>query len=75
MCHGIKGNGNGKLAVNLAPPPRNFTCAETMKEISDGQMFWIIKNGSGGTKMPAHKETLTDREIWQLILYIKNFSN
>ena len=74
LCHGIRGNGNGRLAENLNPPPRNFTCTDTMKTISDGQMFWIIKNGSRGTAMPAHKSTLSDQEIWKLILYLRKFS-
>lgn len=74
MCHGIRGNGNGKLAVGMEPPPRNFTCFEMMKEIPDGQLFWIIKNGSRGTAMPAHKSTLSDRQIWQLIHYLRGFS-
>ena len=71
-CHGSTGNGMGMMAQGLSPMPRNFTCSETMKEISDGQMFWIIRNGSPGTGMPAYK-FLSDDEIWRLILYIRHF--
>lgn len=74
LCHGVRGNGNGKLAPGLEPPPRNFTCSPTMKEISDGQLFWIIGNGSRGTAMPAHKNTLSEKEIWQLIHFIRKFT-
>ncbi len=73
LCHGVRGTGNGKLAMPLDPPPRNFTCAENMRGVSDGQLFWIIKKGSKGTAMPAHERTLSDREIWELILYIRRF--
>jgi mono/diheme cytochrome c family protein len=73
LCHGAKGNGNGSLARRLDPPPRNFTCAEVMSDLPDGQLFWIIQNGSRGTAMPAHKSTLKPEEIWQLILFIKQF--
>ena len=75
LCHGQRGNGNGKLAKGLNPPPRNFTCAELMDLIPDGQLFWIIKNGSRGTAMPVHKETLTDKKIWQLIRFIRHFAH
>jgi mono/diheme cytochrome c family protein len=75
LCHGLKGNGNGSLASALTPPPRNFTCAELMDQISDGQLFWIIKNGSKGTAMPVHKETLSDKKIWQLIRFIRQFAH
>jgi cytochrome c553 len=74
LCHGLRGNGNGSLAKALTPPPRNFTCRELMDTISDGQLFWIIKNGSKGTGMPVHKETLSDKKIWQLIRFIRRFS-
>lgn len=49
MCHGAKGDGQGFMGAALIPPPRNFTCGTMMKDIPDGQLFWIIKNGSPGT--------------------------
>jgi len=75
LCHGIRGNGNGRLAKGLTPPPRNFTCVELMYEIADGQLFWTIKNGSKGTAMPVHKKTLSDKKIWQLIRFIRQFAH
>ncbi len=72
ICHGPAGNGMGMMAQGLSPMPRNFTCSQTMKDISDGQMFWIIQNGSPGTGMPAYK-FLSDDEIWKLIIYIRHF--
>ena len=71
MCHGKKGAGDGKLGKALKPAPRNFTCAKSMKKVSAGQMFWIIKNGSKGTGMVAHKKTLKDKDIWNVIKYIR----
>ena len=44
-----------------------------MKELPDGQLFWIIRNGSQGTAMPAFKN-LHDDQIWQLIHYLRHFS-
>jgi hypothetical protein len=60
----------GMMAPGLNPAPRNFTCAETMKEISDGQMFWVIKNGSQGTGMLAYSE-LTEKQVWLLVLHLR----
>ena len=71
MCHGKKGDGGGKLGKALKPTPRDFTCAATMKKVSAGQMFWIIKNGSKGTGMVPHKKTLKDKEIWDVVKYIR----
>ncbi len=72
ICHGPTGNGLGMMTQGLPAMPRNFTCSEIMRDISDGQMFWIIKNGSPATGMPAYK-FLSDDEIWKLILYIRHF--
>lgn len=73
ICHGVTGNGLGIMAQGLNPPPRNFTCRSTMESISDGQLFWIIRNGSPGTGMPAFKN-LKDREIWLIVHYLRKFS-
>ena len=72
MCHGDNGDGMGKLGKALKPVLRNFTCSDTMKHVSAGQMFWVIKNGSTGTGMVAHKKTLKDREIWDVVKYIRS---
>ena len=69
MCHGDKGDGGGKLGKALKPAPRNFACAATMKDVSAGQMFHIIKNGSKGTGMA--KQKLSDKEIWDVVKYIR----
>ena len=70
-CHGDAGDGGGKLGAALKPKPRNFTCAETMKDVSPGQMFFVIKNGSPGTGMAPHGKTMKDKEIWDVIKYIR----
>ena len=70
MCHGAKGDGGGKLGAALKPKPRNFRCAKTMKDVTPGQMFFIIKNGSKGTGMVPQK-TLKDKDIWNVIKYIR----
>ncbi len=72
-CHGTKGNGKGDPDFESTPPARDFTCAKTMKSLPDGQLFWIIRNGSPGTSMFGYSG-LSDNEIWQLIHYIRQFA-
>ena len=71
-CHGARGDGTGELGLQANPPARNFTCLETMKTISDGQMFWAIKNGVKGTAMPSYSG-LAVWQIWVLIHYVRQF--
>jgi mono/diheme cytochrome c family protein len=73
MCHGEQGDGKGIMGAALVPPPRNFTCGSMMKDISDGQLFWIIKNGSPGTGMMPFSG-LPEEQVWQLIHYIRSLA-
>jgi len=72
-CHGKRGDGAGPMASMFEPPPRNFVCGLTMSTIPDGQLYWIIKDGSIGTSMPAF-DKLSDTQIWQLVMYIRHFA-
>ena len=73
ICHGRKGDGKGALAKQYDPPPRNFACAKTIGGVPDGQLFWIIRFGSPGTSMPPH-EKLSDEQIWQLVLHLRQLA-
>ena len=72
-CHGKDGNGHGELADQFDPPPRNFTCAQTIRGVPDGQLFWVIRFGSPGTSMPPHRK-LSDEEIWQVVLHLRRLA-
>ena len=71
MCHGKEGDGTGGFGADMSPKPRNFTCTEMMKDIPDGQLFWIIQNGSPETGMPPFQD-LGDKQIWQLVHYLRS---
>jgi mono/diheme cytochrome c family protein len=73
MCHGELGDGKGLMGAALVPPPRNFSCGQMMKDIPDGQLFWIIKNGSPGTGMMPFVG-LPDEQVWQLVHYIRSLA-
>lgn len=71
-CHGLKGIGDGPLAKNLKPSPRSFVNAEWQKTRTDGEMFWVIKNGSPGTGMVSLiPSDINDEEAWTIIHYVR----
>ena len=72
FCHGVTGNGEGDPDFESTPSARNFTCAATMDKLPDGQLFWIIRNGSKNTSMLSFPD-LSDNQIWQLVHYIRAF--
>ncbi len=74
-CHGVSGKGDGDAGKALDPTPRNFTNPEFHKIRTDGEMFWVIKNGSAGTGMIAYNPAIiNDEEAWQAILYERSFA-
>ena len=73
-CHGKDGGGNGPLAAQLNPSPRNFQHHGFWRHRTEGEVFWVIKHGSVGTSMVGFGDQLTDKEIWSVIQYIHTFS-
>jgi len=79
-CHGQEGK--GILGPDIEPGslkgplPRNFTDKAWQARRTDGELFWILKNGSPGTDMgPFIPLVVTEEEAWQLILYVRSFGN
>jgi predicted CXXCH cytochrome family protein len=70
-CHGYEGAGKTTTAGGLYPPPPNLA-ASTTAQRSDGALFYLIRNGVRNTGMPGWQ--FTDRETWQLVLFLRGFS-
>jgi mono/diheme cytochrome c family protein len=73
-CHGKEGDGNGPLAAQLNPSPRNFRHHGFWRHRTEGEIFWVVKNGSAGTSMVGFAGQLTDEEMWSLIQYLRSFA-
>ena len=76
-CHGIDGKGLGS-DINpenfRGPLPRNFTDKDWQRARTDGELFWILKNGSKGTAMASFIPlVLTEEEAWKVISYVRSF--
>lgn len=71
-CHGKKGMGDGPNSADLDKKLEPLNNAE-VKGQTDGELFWKISEGK--KPMPSTKKTLTDDQRWQLINYIRTFSN
>jgi cytochrome c len=73
-CHGPEGDGNGAAGKVLNPGPRNFTNCKFHKKRKDGELMWIIKNGSKGTGMvPLIPVAINEEEAWKVIAYERSF--
>ena len=73
-CHGRDGKGLGDIEGLRGKLPRNFTDKTWQGVRSDGELFWILKNGSPGTDMASFIPlVLTEEEAWLVLLYVRSF--
>lgn len=73
-CHGRDGKGFGDIPGLVGKLPRNFTDKAWQAARTDGELFWILKNGSPGTDMASFIPlVLTEEEAWQALLYVRSF--
>jgi mono/diheme cytochrome c family protein len=73
-CHGRDGKGLQDIPGLRGKLPRNFTDKAWQAARTDGELLWILKNGSPGTAMaPFIPRILTEEEAWHVILYVRSF--
>jgi mono/diheme cytochrome c family protein len=72
-CHGATGDGKGLFGQALYPDATNLLERDT-QEKTDGQLFWIIKNGLSFGGMPAFADLYPDDTIWSMVGYIRALS-
>jgi len=76
-CHGKDGKGlGGDIAPGTikGPLPRDFTDKAWQAARTDGELFWILKNGSKGTAMASFIPLiLSEEEAWQVLRYVRSF--
>lgn len=73
LCHGESGDGKGEAAVDMKLKMRNFTDPETLKDLTDGELFYIIRHGKGG--MPAEEEgRAKDEDVWNMVVLARSFA-
>ena len=68
ICHGNKGLGDGIAGMSLKPKPTNLTTAKFNKQ-TDGAIFWKLTEGK--SPMPSYKNTLSEKQRWQLVTYMR----
>ena len=80
-CHGESGDGEGPSTERMEPRPRDFTQAQfkirsTAHEQlpTDEDLIRTISEGIPNTPMPGWNTVLSEREIKELVVYLKTFS-
>jgi mono/diheme cytochrome c family protein len=83
-CHGDAMRGDGMFAHGLNPIPTNFADAGAIALLQESFLFWRIAKGGPGlpeeggpwdTAMPAWEKFLSEEEMWDVVLFLYDFSN
>jgi predicted CXXCH cytochrome family protein len=69
-CHAYDGGGKTEIgAGNFPRPPVLHTLVPSL---SDGEIFYHIRNGIRNTAMPAWN--FPDAQVWQIVAYLRNLA-
>lgn len=72
MCHGKNGDGKGDMASDIKNVT-DFTNPDALKNRTDGELFYITRNGKGDD-MPPEGDRAKDEDIWNMVNYIRSFA-
>lgn len=72
VCHGDSGNGEPKFHGLMYPRPTNLLSDDT-QQMSDGEIYFIIKQGIRYSGMPAFgKPGDDDEHAWKMVAYVRH---
>ncbi|MGH7898004.1 MAG: c-type cytochrome [Candidatus Binatia bacterium] len=73
VCHANDGSGETDIGRGLYPKPPDMR-KERTQSLSDGELFYIIRNGVRFTGMPGWggEDADEDKESWELVQFIRH---
>ncbi|HTW30204.1 MAG TPA: c-type cytochrome [Candidatus Sulfotelmatobacter sp.] len=72
MCHGKTGDGKGDTAKDMKLTMMDLTDPATLKDRTDGEIFYVIKNGF--QDMPPEGQRVKTEENWDLVNYVRSLA-
>ena len=71
VCHGAPSFPRDDFAKGLYPNPPDLASGD-VQEMSNSQIFWVLKHGIKMTGMPAFGSTYDDDELWGIVGFIRS---
>jgi mono/diheme cytochrome c family protein len=76
-CHGPDGKANTPTAQALNPKPRDHTDGAYMNQLSDEQLFKVIKQGGtavGKSPIMPPQADLSDKQVQDMIAFVRSLA-
>ncbi len=74
LCHGAPGYPPEEFSEGLYPAPPKMTSGHIQEELTNAEIYWIVKHGIKMTGMPAFGPTHDQEQLWGLTALAKEMS-
>ncbi len=71
LCHGGPGLSPLEFTQGLYPKPPFFPAREVHQELSDAELFWVIRHGLKMTAMPAFGASQSEEDVWAIVAFMR----
>jgi thiosulfate dehydrogenase len=71
-CHGLPGEPKTAIAQGMYPAPPQLFHGAGVTDDDEWESYWKVENGIRMTGMPGFKGQLTETQIWQVSVLVKN---
>jgi thiosulfate dehydrogenase len=72
VCHGLPGEPKTNIAEGMAPGPPQLFHGTGVTDDEPWETYWKAESGIRMTGMPGFKGKLTETQIWQVTVLLKN---
>src|SRR5262244_3555144 len=72
VCHGVPDAEKTAIATGMAPRPPQLFRGTGVTDDDAWESYWKVDNGTRMTGMPGFKGQLTEPQIWQVSVLVKN---
>jgi thiosulfate dehydrogenase len=72
VCHGLPGEPKTAVAQGMFPAPPQLFHGVGVTDDDAWESYWKVENGIRMTGMPGFKGQLTEPQIWQVSVLVKN---
>jgi mono/diheme cytochrome c family protein len=74
VCHGAADGNPSHIAHGLYQKAPQLA-KHGVEDDDDGETYWKLYHGIRMTGMPAFRESLSENELWQITLFLKNMDS
>ena len=71
-CHGLPSEPKSAVATGMYPAPPQLFQGTGVTDDDAWESYWKVENGMRMSGMPGFKDRLTEKQIWQVAVLVRN---